>query len=254
MFMNESRRVALFALIAFCVLTTPGARSQSGDSSSLASFTLGATAGSPMLLGLELTYVHSSSFEAGLSFGSFPINDIFASQVALDPIDVDLGLSDPYKLYPEARFQFTGFSPYLRYYPGAADWYLQLAYTVWRFSVAATGDLRNETTGAVSAGLISGNLLVVPQLVTLATGWRFYVTDQWIINFGFGVSYVGETENNLNIGGSVTSALPFVPPSGQTAFDDAKAVLQNSVNDALNEARTTLKVLPSAFISTAIAF
>ena len=217
------------------------------------SMSVGGSVGLPNLLAFDLRYVGFEEVEFGLSFGSLPLDSLLEGKIPLDAQDVDLQQPDPYKVYPSAGFALTGYTPYLRYYPWKSKFFFQLGYSIWRFRANLRGDLRNETSGVTSYGVVSGTLSIDQPVVTPGIGWRWKILNSFQLDVGVGVSVLQETQAAVNIGGSLNNILT-VLPAAQVEFDNAVTEIQNQLDSGVGSFRNSIPVLPSVFLGLGFAF
>lgn len=217
------------------------------------SFAIGGSSGLPHLLAFDMRYVGFENVEFGLSFGSLPLNSLLSGQITLSPQDVDLQQSDPYRLYPRAGFSLTGYTPYLRYYPSSGVFYFQLSYSMWRFLASVNGDLRNETTGTTSAGVVSGTLSINQVVLTPSLGWRWIVAQSFHLDFGLGLSFLRRTQAAVNVGGSLGNFVGLVP-SAEQAFNDAVDQIESQLDTGVAALQDNIPILPSLYLGLNFAF
>lgn len=209
--------------------------------------------GLPQMLGVGVAYMGNPNFEAGLSFGSIPVNRLLNNSAQLAKQPLNLGTPDSYSLIPSASFSTTSLSPFVRYFPFAGDLYLQAMYSLVRVGASVNGDLSNDTQGTITPGVVNGTLNLSQSMVTASVGYRPFITDVLFAHFNLGVTIVAASGYELGVGGTL-SDLVNATPQGKQEFENAKADLKDKVDSALRQYREKVKFLPSFTIALGFAF
>lgn len=213
---------------------------------------LGAVGGLPNMIGADVRYMGSSNFEFGLSMGSLPLDTLLKNKIPLAPISVDLDQPDSYSILPSLGFQMTAFSPYLRLYPWSKSFYLQAAYSLWRFRANIAGDLRNDTTQAISNSVVTGYLDIAQTVVTPQIGWRYFVGEALYFDFGVGCSILRKVTPQSYIGSSLEGVLS-LSPEGQAALETAREQVGTQVDSGVATYRARIRFLPSILLTLGIS-
>jgi hypothetical protein len=148
------------------------------------------TAGVPQLLALDVRVTALSHFEFGAGYGAFPVNALANSIYQFQPTAVDLGTSDRYNLYPTGSYGLSGIFAFARFFPSSdGGFFVHLGIHSVNFSANINGSLKNETTGGVTNGALSGSIGINQPLVMVGPGWQFLIGKSEYQQSNYGSSY-----------------------------------------------------------------
>ncbi len=242
-------RVA-FVILGF--LLGPSSAAESAHFSGK-SFGLSLTGGFPDFIGLDLAYLGWSPFVLGISFGSAPIQTILSSKIPLDPIPVDFSLPDQYSLIPNANFNLYSVSAYLKYFFSKSGFYIELLTANLTFGANVGGDLKNETSEVTSYSVVNGSARLNQVIIGMMGGFHAMVLSNLFIEGALGAGYLIFPVYSISIGGTISNVIGIVP-NGEQTFNDAKLQIQTSFDSAMTAYRSSIKVLPLAFVNIGITF
>jgi len=214
-------------------------------------FGVGIVTGVPELLGVELKWMPWDILETSAGLGSAPINGFLQSQVTLSPIPVDLQTGDTFNLYPSATYSLSTVALGIKLMPWTEGLFIKAGYQAIQFATNYTANLKNETTGGVSNGVISGTLSLSQPVVTPMLGYQFTISPRLYIDLSLGASIMLPANSTLTTGGSLASIMT-LSPGGTQNFENAKADLQTQVDNAIRAYQSQLRVFPSMLIGFGI--
>lgn len=217
------------------------------------SFGFDLAAGSPQLIGLELRYIGWSNVSVGFGFGSAPVNGVLNKFIALPGVPVALGLSDPYTLQPSATYYLYSSSAFLRYQFQQSGFFLGATIANLTFVGNVLGNLRNDNTGSVVAGAVTGTATVSQFVAGVHGGYQLPLFWGLYGELGLGGAYMFSPSRSVTLGGTALAAVG-VSPGGEAAFDSAKNSVTNTFNSFVAQYEAMFKVMPFLFITLGYAF
>jgi hypothetical protein len=247
----------LSAVIAGTGLPCPAHALSGSFSSNKTSHTVGLalTTGFPQLISAEVRVTSVPHLEFGLGFGGFPANAVASSIYTPKPVPIDLHLTDTYNLYPSTSFSLTGFYAFARWFPGdsSSGFFWHLSFHTVSFSAQLDGDLKDETTGGTIKGALSGDVSLLQPLVMTGPGYQFLFGEHFHLDLGAALIVLFHASSSVNIGGSL-AALASLDPTAQANYNAAKASVADQVNGAMATYQSSVKVLPSVYMSLGYLF
>lgn len=214
---------------------------------------LNAVAGTPYLLGVQMSYIASAKFHFGFGFGSLPINSLLQAKIKFDPVPIDLPLDGVFNIYTSATYSITSSSVFTRYYPNE-DWlFTELGYSFWKFNASVNGDLKNETLGTVSHAAISGNGTLNQHMLTLAAGYEHLYQSGFFFNIALGASWLVRVYHTVTIGGNASQIAPLVSGADEK-FTAASESIKSQIDKSVQTYRDKISILPALFFSIGYVF
>jgi hypothetical protein len=212
------------------------------------------TAGVPQLLALDARVTALAHFEFGIGYGAFPINSLANSIYQYQPTPVDLGTSDRFNLYPSGTYALSGVFAFARFFPSNnGGFFVHESNHSVNFSADISGSIKNETTGGVTNGALTGGVDINQPLLMVGPGWQFLIGDHFNLDISLAALIFLPATSNTQIGGSL-AGFAALNSGAQTSYDQARTSITQSVNEAMAKYQESVKILPTAYLSIGYLF
>jgi hypothetical protein len=212
------------------------------------------SAGVPHLLSFELAYLGLGPVVVGVGFGSLPVNSVLQRSIPMD----NRAISGGYTLLPSGNYSFLTVSAFLRWFPLAKDkadgMFLELNVARWKFTSNVTGDLRNDSSGAVIGNALSGTIDFQQPMATLGIGYKYSIGSSFFLQGAVGATYLFTPSHTTVIGGSIEQVVPLANQSTIDSFEQAKADVNAQVERGVGTLQSTTKIIPALWLGMGWAF
>lgn len=234
-----------FSLLLLAIISIPANASQRPNNRDIG---IEASAGIPELVGLRLSYLRISHLILGGGFGTFPVNSFLKSKIQLSPTPIQMSSGGPYNMYPSATYTVMGFHAFLKYFPFESGWFSSFEYASLGARGVFSGDLKNESTGKISGGALSGDFQYTQPILAFTLGYEFYIQQRINISFGIGVGYLPKSTYTLSMGGTASSIAPLDPVADQS-FENSKQEIQAQTAAGVAALQNSFKFIPSIYLT-----
>lgn len=250
----ECRLRVLLTLLMQCLAVWTQSELHASSAKDSHKLGLSASTGFPHLVSGELRVTAVPHFEFGFGLGGFPVNRIAQSLYSFEPVPIDMQTSDTFVLAPTGTYSLSSVHAFARWFPGSdGGFFVHLGIHSITFGAKLEGSLRNETLGTSLSGAMTGNVTVVQPLLLIGPGYQFLLGEHFHIDMGAALAYFLPAGSNVNVGGTLSS-FAVLNAEANESYEAAKRDITRGVSDAMAKYQSSVKVLPSIYLTLGYLF
>ena len=199
--------------------------------------------GFPNLMFGEIQAKVNENWQVGFGYGFVPGLTSQMTTLTFEEQTVTLGAAGDFTIEPTAAMGLHSFVPFIRYFPGPSNFYVQLGVNLLQVSADITGPLVSTDPLFPAAALVNATVKMILPVPTISVG-DIWAGEIYFFAINIGISYFMNPFSSVTINGGFPEALGD-EESNQAALNELATGFTNGFASQLATFRTQYPVVPS---------